>query len=61
LTAYHIDWVGALAAGSAAAIVIFVIKTAFPRLAGVRLYLLAGLLIAAGALAVRELLRHLGI
>jgi hypothetical protein len=61
MTGYHVDWVGAIAAGVVAAIVFSLSKIAFPRLAGVSLYLVLGLLIAVGSLLVRELLRHFGI
>lgn len=33
---YPIDWVGAISAGTTAAIVFFLIKSAFPRLTRVR-------------------------
>jgi hypothetical protein len=58
---YQADWVGALLAGFVAAMAFLVSKTAFPRLTGVRLYVVAGMLTAACSLGLRELLRHLGI
>jgi hypothetical protein len=61
MTGYHVDWVGAIAAGVVAAIVFASSKIAFARLAGVSLYLVLGLLIAVISLFVRELLRHFGI
>jgi hypothetical protein len=61
MTGYHVDWVGAVAAGVVAAIVFSLSKIAFPRLTGVSLYLALGLLIAVLSLFVRELLRHFGI
>jgi hypothetical protein len=61
MTGYHVDWVGAIAVGVVAAIVVVLSKTAFPRLTGASLYLVLGLLIAVISLFVRELLRHLGI
>ena len=61
MTTYHADWVGAVAAGVVAVIVFSLRKSAFPRLTGVSLYLVLGLLIAVGSLFVRELLRHFGI
>ncbi len=61
MTGYHVDWVGALAAGVVAAIVFSLSKIAFPRLSGVSLYLVLGLLITVVSLLVREFLRHLGI
>lgn len=61
MTGYHLDWVGAIAAGVVAAIVFSLSKIVFPRLTGVRLYLVLGLLIAVVSLFVRELLRHFGI
>ncbi len=48
---YHVDWVGALLAGLAAAIVFLLFKRAFPRLTGMRLYLVAGIFVAASSLA----------
>jgi len=60
MTGYHVDWVGAIAAGVVAAIVFALSKSAFPRLTGVSLYLVLGLLIAVISLFVRELLRHFG-
>jgi hypothetical protein len=61
MTGYRIDRVGALSAGLAAGTVIFFMKTVFPRLTGCRSYLVIVLLIAAAALAIRELLRRFGI
>jgi hypothetical protein len=61
MTGYHVDWVGAIAAGVVAAIVFASSRIAFPRLTGVSLYLVLGLLIAVISLFVRELLRHFGI
>jgi hypothetical protein len=61
MTGYHVDWVGAISAGAVASIVFFLVQAAFPRLAGVRLYLVLGLLIALLSLLVRELLRYVGI
>jgi hypothetical protein len=61
MNGYHIDWVGAISAGAAAGIVIFFVKIVFPRLTGVSLYLVLGLLIAVFSLVLRELLRHIGI
>jgi hypothetical protein len=61
MTTYHADWVGAVAAGVVAAIVFSLRKFAFPRLTGVSLYLILGVLIALASLFVRELLRHFGI
>jgi hypothetical protein len=61
MNSYHVDWVGAVSAGAAAAIVLFSIKTVFPRLTGVRLYLLLGLFMAVLSLVLRELLRLIGI
>jgi hypothetical protein len=61
MTGYHVDWVGAIAAGVVAAVVFSLSKIAFPRLTGVSLYLLVlGLLIAVVSLFGRELLRHFG-
>ena len=61
MTGYHVDWVGALAAGVVAATVFSLSKIAFPRLTGLSLYLVLGLLIAVVSLLVRELFRHFGI
>jgi hypothetical protein len=61
MTGYHVNWVGAIAAGVVAAIVFSLSKIAFPRLTGVSLYLVLGLSIAVVSLFVRELLRHFGI
>jgi hypothetical protein len=61
MTGYHVDWVGAIAAGVVAAIIVSLSKIAFPRLTGVSLYLVLGFLIAVVSLFVRELLRHFGI
>jgi hypothetical protein len=61
MNGYHVDWVGAIAAGAAAIIVFAFIKAAFPRLSGARFYLVLGLLMAACSLALRELLRLVGI
>jgi hypothetical protein len=61
MNGYHVDWVGAISTGAAAIIVFAFIKTAFPRLIGARFYLLLGLLMAAFSLALRELLRVVGI
>lgn len=61
MSAYHVDWVGALTAGAVSVIVFLVLRTAFPRLAGARFYLALGLLIAACSLVFRELLRYVGI
>lgn len=43
MSGYHVDWVGAVAAGVVAAIVFSLSKIAFPRLTGVSLYLVLGL------------------
>jgi hypothetical protein len=61
MSGYHLDWVGAISAGVAAGIVVFLVKAAFPRLTGATLYLVLGLLIAVFSLVLRELLRHIGI
>jgi len=61
MAGYHVDWVGAIAAGVVAAIIFALSKIAFPRLTGVRLYLALGFLIAVISLLLRELLRHFGI
>jgi hypothetical protein len=61
MSGYHVDWVGAISAGVVAAIVFFLIRSAFPRLTGVSFYLIAGFLIAAFSLALRALLRQIGI
>jgi hypothetical protein len=61
MSGYHVDWVGAISAGIAAAIAFFLIKTAFPRLTGVSLYLVLGTSIAALSLVLREILRHIGV
>jgi hypothetical protein len=61
MTGYRADWVGAIAAGVVATIVFSLSKIAFPRLTGVSLYLVLGLLIAVVSLFVRELLRQFGI
>ena len=61
MDSYHVDWVGVISAGAVAAAVFFLIKIVFPRLAGVRFYLVLGFSIAASSLVVRELLRHIGI
>lgn len=61
MNSYHVDWVGAISAGVAAAIVFSFLKTTFPRLTGVRLYLALGLLIAVLSLVLREILRLIGI
>ncbi len=61
MNGYHVDWVGAISAAAAAIIVFAFIKTAFPRLSGARFYLVLGLLTAAISLALRELLRLVGI
>jgi len=61
MNGYHIDWVGAISARAAAGIVVFFVKTVFPRLTGVSLYQVLGLLIAVFSLVLRELLRHIGI
>jgi hypothetical protein len=61
MNSYHVDWVGAISAGAAAVIVFSIIKAAFPRLIGVKFYLVLGLLMAVFSLALRELLRLVGI
>jgi hypothetical protein len=61
MSGYHVDWVGAILAGAVAGIVFYAVKTAFPRLSGVGFYLVLGLSTAAFSLALRELLRHMGI
>jgi hypothetical protein len=61
MAGYRIDWVGAIAAGAVAAVVFALSKVAFPRLTGVRLYVVLGFLIAVLSLFLRELLRHFGI
>jgi hypothetical protein len=58
---YHVDWVGALCAGAVSAIVLLFIRRVFPKLTGASFYIVLGLLIAVGSLAVRELLRRVGI
>ncbi len=61
MSGYHVDWVGAISAGVAAVIAFVLIRSAFPRLIGVRFYLVVGLLIAVLSLVLREVLRHIGI
>jgi len=61
MNGYHTDWIGAISAGAAAGIVIFLVRTVFPRLTGLSLYLVLGLLIAVSSLVLRELLRQIGI
>jgi hypothetical protein len=61
MTGYHVDWVGAIVAAVVAAIVFSLGKFAVPRLTGVSLYLVLGLIIAVVSLFIRELLRHFGI
>jgi hypothetical protein len=61
MNSYHVDWVGAISAGATAVIVFSIIKAAFPRLTGVKFYLVLGLLMAVFSLALRELLRLVGI
>jgi hypothetical protein len=61
MNGYHVDWVGAISAGVVAGCVFFIIKSAFPRLTGVSLYLVLGVSIAAFSLVLRELLRRIGI
>jgi hypothetical protein len=61
MNGYHVDWVGAISAGVIAAVVLLLLKTAFPRLQGVNFYLALGLLIAGSSLVLRELLRRVGI
>jgi len=61
MNGYHVDWVGALSAGAVSAIVIFLVRTVFPRLTGVGYYVVLGILIAVSSLVLRELLRHVGI
>ena len=61
MNGYHVDWVGAILAGVVAGIAFPLTKTVFPRLSGVRFYLVFGLLIAIVSLGLRELLRYIGI
>jgi len=61
MSGYHVGWVGAISAGVAAVIAFVLIRTTFPRLIGVRFYLVVGLLIAVFSLVLREVLRHIGI
>ncbi len=61
MSGYHVDWVGAISAGVAAVSGFVLIRTVFPRLIGVRFYLVVGLLIAVFSLVLREVLRHIGI
>jgi hypothetical protein len=61
MNGYRIDWVGALSAGVASALVFLVIRRAFPKLTGATFYILLGLVVAVVSLALRELLRYVGI
>jgi len=61
MNGYHVDWVGAIAAGAVAGFVFYTVRKAFPQLIGVRFYLVVGLLIAVLSLVLRELLRRFGI
>ena len=61
MNGYRIDWVGALSAGVASAIVFLLIRRIFPKLTGARFYIALGLAVAVAALALRELLRYVGI
>ena len=59
MNGYHVDWVGALSAGVAAAIVFLLVKRA--KLSGAPFYIVLGLAVAGLSLALRVLLRYLGI
>ena len=61
MNSYHVDWVGAISAGASAIIVFSVIKAALPRLTGAKFYLALGVSMAAVSLALREILRLIGI
>jgi hypothetical protein len=61
MNGYQVDWVGALSAGAASAIVFLLIRLLFPKLAGGSFYVVLGLVIAVVSLVLRELLRHVGI
>jgi hypothetical protein len=61
MNGYRIDWVGALLAGAASAIVFLAIRGAFPKLTGATFYIVLGLVVAVVSLVLRELLRHVGI
>jgi hypothetical protein len=61
MNGYHVDWVGALAAGVASAIVFLVLRRVFSKLTGAPFYIVLGLAVAVASLAVRELLRYVGI
>jgi hypothetical protein len=61
MNGYRIDWVGALSAGTASAIVFLLMRRAFPKLTGAIFYIVLGLIVAVASLALRELLRYVGI
>jgi len=61
MNGYRIDWVGAVSAGAASAIVFLLIRRAFPKLTCAKLYIVLGLVVAVVSLALRELLRYVGI
>jgi hypothetical protein len=58
---YHVDLVGALAAGVASAMVFLLIRRVFSRLTGAPFYIALGLSVALVSLALREFLRYVGI
>jgi hypothetical protein len=58
---YHVDWVGALSAGAASAIVFVLLRRASPKLTGANFYIVLALMVAAFSLALRELLRYAGV
>jgi hypothetical protein len=61
MNGYRIDWVGALSAGAAAAIVFLLIRRAFPKLTGATFYIVLGVVVAVVSLVLREILRYVGI
>ena len=61
MNGYRIDWVGAIAAGLASAIVFLLLRRAFPKLTGAPFYIVLGLAVVVATLTLRELLRHVGI
>jgi len=61
MNGYHADWIGALLAGTTSVIVFLLIRRIFPKLTGASLYIVLALVIAVVSLALRELLRHVGI
>jgi hypothetical protein len=61
MNGYHVDWVGALLAGAVSAIVFLLIRRALPRLAGATFLVVLALVVAVVSLALRELLRRVGI